>query len=128
MLGLTRRKRANLLQMTPILKEHVRLHTTGDKHLLLIPRTSWLERFSIRYMQQPKMIQIELDPLGNTVLQCCTGAHTVSEIAEILVNRFGQEAEPVIPRLVKFLQTVEFNGWLNWQHEQYEKQTELLQQ
>ena len=36
----------------------------------------------------------------------------MEEIAEGLAETFGEEAEPVLPRLVKYLQIVEANGWV----------------
>jgi hypothetical protein len=111
-----RRKAANLMEMSPLLRETVRLEPHGETYTLVIPRTSWLEKMSIRFFRQPAAIRMELDLLGNTVLKHCDGNYTVQQIADMLASRFGKEAEPVVPRLVKFLQIVEMNGWLGWKH------------
>jgi hypothetical protein len=111
-----RRKKANLLEMSPLLRDTVRLVPNGERHALVIPRNSWLEKVSIRFFKQPAAIRVELDSLGNTVLQHCDGTYTVQQIAVMLSSRYGKEAEPVLPRLVKFLQIVEMNGWIGWKH------------
>jgi nucleoside-diphosphate-sugar epimerase len=105
-----------LLEMSPLLRDTVRLVPNGDKHSLLISRSSWLERVSIRFLKQPAAIRVELDSLGDTVLQHCDGNYTVQQIVDMLASRFGKEAEPVLPRLVKFLQIVEMNGWIGWKY------------
>lgn len=108
------KKSANLLQMSPILRETVQLVPSRGNITLEVSRSGWMERISIRYFKQPAVIRVELDSLGRTVLQHCDGSHTVGQIADMLASRFGKDAEPVLPRLVKFLQIVEMNGWIGW--------------
>ncbi|GAB6932261.1 PqqD family protein [Calditerricola satsumensis] len=111
-----RRKGQNLLAMTPRLHEAVRLEAAEapDTLTLVVPRTGWLERLSVRYLNQPAAIRVALDPLGSFVLARCDGRHTVADIAAALRERFGDDAEPLVPRLAKFLEIVEANGWLTW--------------
>lgn len=108
------KKAFNLLEMAPVLKEKIQLVREKEKYLALVPRSSWLERLSVRFLKQPLEIRVELDSLGNTVLQHCNGTYTVQQIADLLCERFGKDAEPALPRLVKFLQIVELNGWISW--------------
>lgn len=58
--------------------------------------------------------QGEADPRAVSVLSQCDGERTVEEIAHGLTETFGEEAEPVLPRLVKYLQIAEANGWVGW--------------
>ncbi len=111
------REIANMLEMSPCLRETVVLNTSGSTPAVHVSRTGWLERLSIRFLHQPAIIRVELDSLGNHVLQHCDGNYTVQEIADLLLERFGREAEPLIPRLVRFLQIVEVNGWIQWKHQ-----------
>lgn len=114
--GRAARKKQNLLSMTPRLRETVHLEATDhpDTLTLVVPRTGWLERLSVRYLNQPAAIRVALDPLGSFVLARCDGRYTVAEIAAALRERFGDEAEPLLPRLATFLEIVEANGWLTW--------------
>ncbi|MDN4595469.1 PqqD family protein [Polycladomyces subterraneus] len=114
-----RRKRSklNLLEMIPQLKSHLRLEWEegAAEAALILPRTSWLERMSVKYLKQPSAIRVQLDALGSFVLSYCNGQHTVQQIADKVQERFGEEAEPLLPRLIKFMQIVEANGWIVWQ-------------
>lgn len=112
------------MKMRPVLKERFTLEPLGGHQesgsfrcRLLISRDSWLERLSVRWLKQPQTIQVKLDPLGSFVLSHCDGKRTVEEIAEGLAETFGEEAEPVLPRLVKYLQIVEANGWVRMKRE-----------
>jgi hypothetical protein len=116
-----RKKKQNLLTMTPVLKETYTLEPASadsEKMQVVIPRDSWLERLSIRFLKQPDRIKVKLDELGSFVLSHCNGDYTVEEIADRVEAHFGEEAEPVLPRLVKFLQIVEANGWIHMQKAQ----------
>ncbi|WP_380162794.1 PqqD family protein [Kroppenstedtia sanguinis] len=116
---LKKKKRSNLLKMKPLLKDRYTLEPLKSdseagvfRCRLLIPRDSWLERLSVRWLKQPQTIKVKLDPLGSFVLSRCDGDQTVEEIAQGLTDTFGEEAEPVLPRLVKYLQIAEANGWV----------------
>lgn len=107
------------MKMKPVLKDRFTLEpleghgeSGSFRARLLIPRDSWLERLSVRWLQQPQTIKVKLDPLGSFVLSQCDGERTVEEIAHGLTETFGEEAEPVLPRLVKYLQIAEANGWV----------------
>ncbi|MFM1651123.1 PqqD family protein [Brevibacillus sp. B_LB10_24] len=104
----------NMLEMSPILRGGLRLETNGDSHTLIVPRTSWLERLSVRFLNQPAFFRIQLDDLGSWVIRHCNGSHTVKEIAELVSKKFADKAEPVVPRLIIFLKMVEGNGWIRW--------------
>ena len=71
------KKRNNMLVMKPILKEHYRLEPSPDEDtqlILVVPRTGWLERLSIRWLGQPEAIRVQLDELGSFVLSRCDGS------------------------------------------------------
>jgi hypothetical protein len=102
--------------MIPQLKAHLRLERGegAAEAALILPRTSWLERLSVKYLKQPAAIRIQLDALGSFVLSHCNGQYTVQQIADKVQERFGEEAEPLLPRLITFMQIVEANGWIVW--------------
>jgi hypothetical protein len=110
------RSKQNLLEMTPQLKTHLHLEREegATSAALILPRTSWLERLSVKYLKQPAAVRVQLDALGTFVLSHCNGRYTVREIADRVRERFGEEAEPLLPRLIKFMQIVEANGWIVW--------------
>ncbi|OYD07206.1 PqqD family protein [Paludifilum halophilum] len=123
MLKKRKNSKENLLTMKPVLKEKYRLQPRSPRdessgYELIVPRTGWLERFSIRFLRQPALIRVRLDDLGSFVLSHCNGGFTVEEIADRLQERFGEEAEPVLPRLVKYLQIVEANEWIRMERPQ----------
>ncbi|MUG89185.1 hypothetical protein GNP92_22965 [Paenibacillus timonensis] len=55
----------------------------------------------------------------------CNGTHTVGEIAEVVLAKFGESAEPFMPRLSKFIEILEVNDWLIWVEDDAESQVEI---
>lgn len=107
----------NLLEMCPILQKGLRLEETEEDAslvTLVVPRNSWLERLSIRFLKQPAERRIQLDALGSFVMRQCNGQKQVDEIGQLVEAEFGEQAQPTLPRLVKFLQTVEAMGWIHY--------------
>ncbi|SFX42323.1 Coenzyme PQQ synthesis protein D (PqqD) [Thermoactinomyces sp. DSM 45891] len=107
----------NLLEMKPLLRSHFQIEKNEENQNLckvLLPRMSWIERFSIRFLNQPLMIKVQLDSLGSFVIQRCEGVQTVQQISDDLLNQFGEEAEPILPRLATFLEMIEVNGWIHF--------------
>jgi hypothetical protein len=115
-----RREPKNLLEMIPVLKPGISLApVSGEDGIVdvVIPRTSFLERLSVRFLGQPDRIRVRLDRLGSFVIIRCDGNHRVANIEQMIAERFGEEAEPSLPRLVRFLEILEVNGWIDWKEE-----------
>lgn len=104
----------NLLDMIPLLKEGLTIEQGNDSVIVFVPRQSWIERQAVRFLKQPAMIKVKLDDLGAAVATKCDGYHSISDIAVSLQVEFGEAAEPLIPRLVKFVEWMEVNQWIEW--------------
>lgn len=71
---------------------------------LLMPRygRGGLARALSRWLN-PRPVRIRLDEIGAFVWSRCDGRHSVDEIAEVMREEFGPEAEPVEERLLVFV-------------------------
>ncbi|MBM7647001.1 hypothetical protein JOD45_003236 [Scopulibacillus daqui] len=104
-----KKEHANLIDMVPVLNDKFRIEEINNKHYLIIPRTTRLEKAAIKFFKQPKEHRYQLDDLGLFVLKHCNGEYTVGEIEKRLQEHFGEKAEPTLARLVKFLQILDTN-------------------
>lgn len=112
MFKLGKKEERNLLTMVPLLREKVR-YDEGEA-LLIVDRSNLVERFSIRYLKQPSVRKIKLDTFGSFVIKQTLANKTVEEISQCLSEQFGEEAEPALPRLMKFLEILESQEWIRW--------------
>ena len=71
-------------------------------------------RMAQRFWGKPKTSEIEMDALGSFVWKQIDGKRTVYEIAETVKERFGQDAEPLYERLVKFLEIMRDNKYIKY--------------
>lgn len=108
-------EKRNLLTMVPLLEERVHLEQDNSEgSYLIIQRTNAVERFSIRFLKQPSVRRIKLDPFGTFVIHQIEQHKNVEDISEAMIAQFGEEADPALPRLVKFLEILEAQNWIKW--------------
>ncbi|MTT30928.1 PqqD family peptide modification chaperone [Terrilactibacillus sp. BCM23-1] len=110
---LTMKKKDNMLFLSPMLREGIQV-VDGQDAFLLIPRQNWLERLSIRFFKQPAFRKVKLDALGEFVVGQIDGKQTVLDIEKRFVEKFGNDDDMALARLVKFLQILEANQWIKW--------------
>lgn len=103
--------------MVPLLESRVTLEydSSSDSGLLIIQRTNFVERLTIRFLKQRAFRKIKLDKFGKFAVEQMDHHKTVHEISEAMIEHFGEEAEPALPRLVKFLEILEVHEWIVWE-------------
>jgi hypothetical protein len=52
----------------------------------------------------PEFLKIPLDEQGTRIWELCDGKHNILQIAKIAYAEFKEDIEPVLPRVVKFLE------------------------
>lgn len=111
-----RKSKRNLLTMVPLLESRVTLEyeSSLDIGFLIIQRTNFVERLTIRFLKQRAFRKIKLDKFGRFAVEQMEYHKTVHEISEAMIEHFGEEAEPALPRLVKFLEILEVHEWIIW--------------
>lgn len=61
---------------------------------------------------RPRVSHIKLEGQGSFVYQQIDGQRTVGDIALLVKAQFGQEAEPLYERLIKYMQILHNNGFI----------------
>ncbi len=74
---------------------------------LLVPRfrVRWMAWY-LRLLRRPN-VELRLDAVGSATWLLCDGARSVAEVGAALRARFGEQVEPVGPRLALFLRQLE---------------------
>lgn len=90
----------NLLDQRIVRKRGVRL----DDNMLLVPiyRSDWCKRIA-EFLHLRTERKIHLDDYGVAVWRSINGKRNVRQMGKILRREFGDEVEPLYPRLSKFL-------------------------
>ncbi|MFJ7638500.1 PqqD family protein [Peribacillus sp. NPDC097206] len=113
------KSKRNLLTMVPLLESRVTLEmdSSSDLGFLIIQRTNFIERLTIRFLKQRAFRKIKLDKFGRFAIEQMAYRKNVQAISEAMIEHFGEEAEPALPRLVKFFEILEVHEWIIWEEE-----------
>ncbi len=67
-----------------------------------------------KIFKKPRISHISLDEYGSYVWRQMDGQRNVYEISKLVSAQFGKEAEPVVPRLVKYIQILYQNKFIGY--------------
>lgn len=65
-------------------------------------------------IKKPKVSQIHLDDYGSFVWELMDKSRTIHEIGLELKNKYGEDAEPLYERLVRFIKTLKDCGFIEY--------------
>lgn len=91
-------------EQSPLLKWH-----TDEKNLIVleIENTGLFNLAAQKIFRKPRFTKIHLDEQGSFLWPLIDGKQTVMELAALQKERFGEAAEPLYPRIVKYFQIME---------------------
>lgn len=72
---------------------------------------NWLAQ---KLFKKPRVSHIALDEYGSFVWQQMDGKRNVFEISKMVEEKFGDEAEPIVQRLVKYIQILYQNKFIGY--------------
>ena len=67
-----------------------------------------------KLFKKPRFSHIDLDQYGSFVWQQMDGERSIYEISLLVRERFGEKAEPVLERLVKYFQILYRNHFIGY--------------
>ena len=103
----------NYLEKIPCHKQGIDWSSTEDgKVTLHIENKGLLKRITQILFFKPKVSHIHLDDMGSFIWPLIDGKKSVMDLGEPVKEHFGEEAEPLYPRLATFVQTLESYGFI----------------
>ena len=75
--------------------------------VLDIENTGAFNKLAQKLFGKPRVSHVHLDEFGSFVWKRIDGQRTVAQLAELVHEHFGEAAEPLHPRIAKYLQIVE---------------------
>ncbi len=65
-----------------------------------------------KLFRKPRISQLHLEEFGNFIWKQLDGKKSVREISELVHENFGEKAEPLLPRLIKYLEMLRQYGFV----------------
>ena len=98
----------NYLDLITKQNREIRWHRDLKQRVILeIENTGAFNTIAQKVFGKPRFTKVHLDPNGSFIWPLIDGEKTVSEIAVLVKEQFGEKAEPLYPRIVKYFQIME---------------------
>lgn len=98
----------NYLDLIPVRAEGL-AWTWDDENIVVleVENTGVFNRIAQKCFKRPKVTKVHMEQFGSFLWPLIDGGRTVKELADLLKERFGEEAEPLYPRVAKYMQIME---------------------
>jgi len=108
-------KKENYLEKIPLRKEGLNW-TMDEKGIvtLEVENTGVINRVFQKLFKKPRITYIHLDENGSFVWPLIDGDRNILKIGELVEEHFGDEANPLYERLVKYFAILESYGFISW--------------
>ena len=105
----------NYLEKVPVRLEQFRW-TQNESGLVTIEidNKGFFNRLLQKIAKKPPVSYIHLDENGSFVWKMIDGQRDIIKIGELVLGHFGEKAEPVYERLVKFFAMLERAGFISF--------------
>ena len=105
----------NYLDLIPERSAQLRWHTDIRGRMVLeIENKGAFNTIAQKLFGKPRYTKIHLDDNGTFIWPLIDGEKTVTEIAALVKKEFGEKAEPLYPRIVKYFQIMESYHFVNF--------------
>ncbi|MEG0839921.1 MAG: PqqD family protein [Hydrogenoanaerobacterium sp.] len=97
-----KKKDENLLNYIPELTPQCRWHDDGCTVTVEVLNAGVFNRLAQLFLKKPKITFAKLDVLGSFVWKSIDGVRSLMQLAEVVYDEFGDDAEPLYARLSAF--------------------------
>ena len=98
----------NYLDLIPEKNQSLKWHTDLKYRVILeVENTGIMNKIAQTVFNKPRFTKVHLDAQGSFIWPLVDGKRTVTDIALLVKDEFGEAAEPLYPRIIKYFQIVE---------------------
>lgn len=83
--------------------------STDDNGIIVleVENTGIFNHIAQKLFKKPKYTKVHMEKYGSFLWPLINGKRTVMELADLQKAKFGEEVEPLYPRVVKYMQIME---------------------
>lgn len=102
----------NYLEYIPTPRSGLKYEITDGNVTIFQENNGLFNYLAQKLLKKPKVTQIHLDETGNFIWPLMDGNNDILAIAEQVKKEFGDKAEPLYDRLVKYIKTLTDCGFV----------------
>lgn len=112
----------NYLDLIPETNQSIRWHRDLKQRIILeIENKGMFNTIAQKVFGKPRFSKVHLDEMGTFIWPEIDGAKTVQELALLVKEHFGDKAEPLYQRIVKYFQIMESYEFVHFINKKTEK-------
>lgn len=105
----------NYLNRCPIKPEHITWSADDAGIVTLdVENTGLFNHIAQKLLKKPKVSHIHLDMMGSFIWLLIDGDKDIITLGALVKDHFGNDAEPLYERLVKYFQILESYSFIEW--------------
>ena len=105
----------NYLEKIPICNPQLKWIAEEDgKVSLMVENKGIFNKIAQRLFNKPETTYVHLDTIGSFVWPIIDGEKNIIELGRLVEEHFGEEVQPLYPRLAKFFQVLESYNFVKW--------------
>lgn len=81
---------------------------------LAIENKGWANRIAQKLFKRPKISYVHLDEMGTFIWPMIDGQTNLTDLGVKVKEHFGENAEPLYPRLAKYFQILDSYHFIEW--------------
>ncbi len=98
----------NYLDLIPQQSGELKWHRDLKNRVILeVENTGLFNTIAQKVFNKPRFTKVHLDGQGSFIWPLIDGQKAVADLAELVKAEFGEAAEPLYPRIVKYFQIME---------------------
>ena len=109
---MAKKSKENYLDYVPAISPRHTWSVADGKVTIHMEHRGFYNWVAQKFFHRPRVSHIDLDAHGSYIYQQIDGERTVGELALLMKERFGADAEPLYDRLVKYMQILHNNGFI----------------
>lgn len=103
-----KKQKQNYLDLVPVRDSMLRWSQDEEGTIVLkVENTGVFNRVAQKLFKRPRYTKVHMEKYGSFLWPLIDGKRTVMELADLQKAAFGDEVEPLYPRVVKYMQIME---------------------
>lgn len=114
-----KKQQKNYLDLIPERAAEIDWRQDEDGIIVLeVENTGVFNRIAQKLFKRPKYTQVHMEKYGSFLWPLIDGERTVMELARLQKEAFGEEVEPLYPRIVKYIQIMESYHFIDFKNKE----------
>lgn len=106
-------KKDNYLELIPVKNDKFNSRISEESIVsIIIKRDGFVDKLVRPFAKTPKEMVIDLDRIGSFIWNTIDGKKDIEEISRLVENHFGEEIQPLIQRLGKYINLLRNNSFI----------------